>query len=291
MNYLFLTVSVFLATLNNIFFHSYGKHKSFKSAFLFNFYTSVVWFLILFPLLGRNLTINMTTLLFGAIYGFFQASFLFFKMKAMETGPISVTTLIGNCSLLVSTTVGILLWHESINAFQIIGLLLLILSMYLSSQLSDRSLPMWHWKIYCVLFFLAAGIIGIVMKLFSKAVPNDVGSVVMIAAAVMAISYLCLYFGASARDKSKVCFCKRDYIYAIICGIASCGYNRINSHLAGVMDSIVFYPVFNGATVLLSALAGKLLFKERFTTKQISGFVFGILALALAGNALSVLFG
>lgn len=289
MNYLLLAASVFLASLNNIFFHSYGNHKNIRAAFLFNFYTSVIWVVILFPLLGNNLRISPLTLLFGTIYGFFQASFLFFKMKAMESGPISVTALVGNCSLLISTIAGILIWKESINAFQIIGLIFLLLSMYLSTQISDRTSPSTYWKIYCGLFFITAGMIGIVMKLFSKTVPDDIGSVVMIAAIVMAILYLFLYFGISSRDKSKISFCKRDYIYAIICGIVSCGYNRINSYLAGAMDSIVFYPIFNGATIFLSALSGKLLFKERFTAKQILGFVMGISALALAGNVLSIL--
>ena len=283
--------SILLATSNNVLLHGYGNQNRMKGTFLFNFYTSLVWIVMLFSLLGTIPKLTVETVGYGILYGVSQALFLLFKMKAMGTGSISVTTLFGNCSLIVSTLLGVLIWKESINGFQIIGVALLILAMYLCTQTSKGERPHKMWKFYCTGFFLVAGTVGVVMKIYSKAVPEEVGSVILISSIVMAMMHLAFYFLFSVKDKEKITFAKRDYIYILLCGIVSCGYNRLNSHLAGTLPSIIFYPVFNGTTILCSTMAGRFFFKEKFTTRQIVGFVTGIAAIALAGNIMSVFRG
>lgn len=289
MEYILLICSVILATSNNVLLHI-KKPKGLKSAFLFNFYVSIIWIIMLLGLLGKFPTFTPVTLFYGCLYGLFQGLFLFFKMQSMATGPISVTTLLGNCSLILSTALGIILFSETVSFWQIIGVLLLILAMVLTTKSSDNMALTKKWGFYCTGFFIIAGSIGVIMKLFSKAAPNDVGSIILISAIVMALVYFILYIALSFKDKTHVSFSKTEYILALCCGLVSCGYNRLNGYLAGVIDSIIFYPVFNGATILLSAAFGCLLFKERFTKRQTVGFVIGFIALMLAGNFIKLLF-
>lgn len=287
-NYILLGLSIVLATSNNVLLHGYGNQKRMKCTFLFNFYTAIVWIVMLFGLLGTIPKLTVETVGYGVLYGVFQGLFLFFKMKAMGTGSISVTTLVGNCSLIISTLLGVVIWQEQIQLFQIIGVVLLIVAMYLCTQTSKGEKSARQWKYYCAGFFVVAGTVGVVMKIYSKAVPEEVGSVILISSLVMAIMHLIFYFAFSVKDKEAVGFTKRDYIFIILCGLVSCGYNRLNSYLTGALASIIFYPIFNGTTILCSTLGGKLIFKERFTKRQIAGFVIGIIALALAGNVMNI---
>lgn len=287
MQYLFLFGSVLLATGNNVLLHTRSS-GGMKSSFLFNFYVSLVWIVMLFALLRAWPTITPVTCFYGCLYGVFQALFLFFKMQAMMTGPVSITTLIGNCSLILSTGLGVLIWQESVGWSQWLGVGLLIAAMVLCTR-SSPGMPLTKkWGFSCAGFFVIAGSIGVIMKLFSKVAPNEVGSIILISAVVMAAVYLLLYFLCALRDPTPVRLTKRELLLALSCGLVSCGYNRLNGYLAGVIDSIIFYPVFNGATILLSVLCGCLLFKERFARRQIWGFIVGVIALLLAGNLFSV---
>ena len=289
MEYILLIGAVFLATTNNVLLHM-KKSKGLKSAFLFNFYVSIIWIIMLLVLLGRIPHFTPVTVFYGCLYGVFQGLFLFFKMQSMATGPISVTTLLGNCSLILSTALGIFLFSEKVNFLQIVGVLFLIVAMVLTTKSSDNMVLTKKWGFYCAGFFIIAGSIGVIMKLFSKAAPSEVGSIILISAVVMSVIYFILYIVFSFKDKTPVAFGKTEYIVALGCGLVSCGYNRLNGYLAGVIDSIIFYPIFNGATILFSAIMGCLIFGERFTKRQTVGFLVGVVALLLAGNFLKILF-
>jgi len=65
-------------------------------------------------------------------------------------------------------------------------------------------------------------------------------------------------------------------------GIALC--NQINMFLAGAMPSIVFFPIVNGAGMLLTSAAGIFIWKERFTNRQWFGMVTGAVAIFLLCN-------
>jgi len=72
---------------------------------------------------------------------------------------------------------------------------------------------------------------------------------------------------------------KKFVIVSIICGVGIALCNQINMFLAGVMESIIFYPVVNGAGMLLTSAAGLVIWRERFTKKQWVGFVMGAAAI------------
>ncbi len=54
-------------------------------------------------------------------------------------------------------------------------------------------------------------------------------------------------------------------IMLTLVGIAIALNNIINLYLVGVMDSAVFFPIINGGHLILSTLAGLILFKEKLT--------------------------
>ena len=94
------------------------------------------------------------------------------------------------------------------------------------------------------------------------------------------------YLFCKAKTGAVLHFTKVDYLLAALCGTGGCTYNRLNAVLAGRMESIIVYPLFNGATILLSLLFGFLLFREKITKKQAVGFAVGLAALLLAGNVI-----
>lgn len=286
MDYLLLACSILCATLNSVFLHFRKGKDSLASAFLFNFFCALVWIIILLPLCGVP-TLNAQTLFYGGVYGLASAMFLFFKMQAMSNGPVAITTLIGNCSLVLSTAAGVLLWREKVAPLQVAGVLLLLVALALCAyQKGTGGGTTAKWRFYSFGFFVLAGAVGIILKLISNAQPNALNCVVFISAVFMAVFHFLAYLFCKAKTGAVLHFTKVDYLLAALCGTVGCTYNRLNAFLAGRIESIIFYPLFNGATILLSLLFGFLLFREKITKKQAVGFAVGLAALLLAGNVI-----
>ena len=71
---------------------------------------------------------------------------------------------------------------------------------------------------------------------------------------------------------------------ALACGVAGCVYNRLNIYLSGAMANAVFFPLFNGGNIILSTLAGWLLFREKLSKMQMAGIACGMVAVVLVSN-------
>ncbi len=286
-----LLCSVFCAAMNSLLLHKLPKGSNIQ---LFNALCALIWLIILFSFNGFNLTFSADIVVWGVIYGIIQELFMFFKAKAMGSGSVSITTLIGNCSLLLSTTVGAIVWNESVSAIQILGIALLISAFFLctySKSQSDKKAS-GKWLFYCVCFFVLAAAVGIIFKAFSKAQGNKHTGDMMIFAAIIMIlfSLIKLYFTKIIKQTDKdgtkeniFIFNKAFLSIAVISGILSCTYNRLNISLSGLFDSVIFYPCFNGGVILLSALLSIIFLREKLTLRQSAGLALGLISVVVIG--------
>lgn len=63
----------------------------------------------------------------------------------------------------------------------------------------------------------------------------------------------------------------------------------MNLYLSGALPSILFFPIMNGGLILLSSLAGWIVFREKLTRSQIFSLLLGVVAVCLIGNGLDLL--
>ena len=74
---------------------------------------------------------------------------------------------------------------------------------------------------------------------------------------------------------------KKLMIFSVVCGIGIALCNQINMYLAGVMEAVIFYPIVNGGSMLLTTLAGVLFWHEKLSRRQWLGLVMGGMAIFL----------
>ena len=284
-----LLITIIFASLNSVLLHNV-KFKSDASVYKFNTVCSFVWLAILFSLNGFRLQFGREALIFGLVYGVTQALFVFFKTMAMNSGPVSVTTLIGNASLLISVFVSYFLWGEEISALDVLGLCILLFALFLTTYKNEYGAKSKRWYVLSFFFLVFAAGVGISFKAYSKtAVDSTINEMMTVAAAVMLVLYISLYalYGVVLKKTKQSEKEEGDgwkfILYAIGAGILSCVYNRLNIWLSGVLDAVIFFPIFNGGVVLLSALLASLFFKERLQKKQVAGLVLGVLAICIIG--------
>ena len=284
MLYLIL-LSIVFASLNSVILHKADLSGS-TAVYKFNMIGAAVWCVCLFAVNGFKLHIDKTVLLWGVIYGITQALFILFKTLAMNSGAVSVTTLIGNTSLLVSVLFCFLVWQEPINAADIIGLAILMLGIACSTYEKKNENISRKWVVYSMFFLLFAAGVGISFKAFGKTGNvNSAGDMMLIASVVMLASYTVICLCVKKRNASRQGFKiqKEFIIYALLSGCLSCVYNRMNIYLASVVDAVVFFPSFNGGVVFLSAFLSVLLLKEKLKLKTAIDIVLGIAGICIIG--------
>ncbi len=282
-----LSLSVVFASLNSILLHKV-KLSSAATVYRLNLVCSLVWFLCLFTLNEFQLHLNRSVLLFAAIYGLTQASFIFFKTLAMNRGPVSVTTLIGNASLLLSIAVCYFAWGEGVSIGDGIGLFLLLFAVFLTTYKRSEGTAATAkrgWIFFSLLYLLLGAGVGIAFKAFSKSEAAAGANDMMIAASLL-MSLLFLWpalFAGKKEPRGASAPDLRFLLYACASGLLSCLYNRLNITLSGVLDAILFFPFFNGGVVLLSALCSVLFTKERLRPAQVAGLFLGTAGIAVIG--------
>ena len=137
---------------------------------------------------------------------------------------------------------------------------------------------------------MCSAAVGIIFKLHQRSDSAAKISEMMLAAALTsAVVFIAAAFAASGRRRLPA-LPAGAWPYILGSGLFGCVYNRLNIFLAGRLPSVVFYPTFNGAVILLSTLCGLLLFRERLRARQTIGMIAGIAALLLASGAFDSFF-
>ncbi len=279
-----LIVSIICASLNGVLLNQ-SKLTDKSKLFSFNFFVSVLWLLILtiWMLIEKSFTFTVNDAVFGIIYGVVQVLFLVFKSGAMSAGPVSVTSLAANCSLFLSTILGIVIWQESISEWQIAGLVVLVVSVIMTvSGKGDKKITK-SWAVLTVFFFIFSAGVGLVFKAFSKSGAGNPTNMMIIAAATMVVLFLCVNLVENKGLHVKNYFHKKTLLLILICGVFSCIYNKLNIYLAGELDSIIFFPSFNGGVLCLSSILGVIILKEKMNWVRVTGLVLGLCSIIMIG--------
>lgn len=284
--YYLLVLSILVASVNSVFLKK-AKVVERNQIIKFNLIAAFEWCIIFLLINKGNIHLNTQVVFWGIVYGLTQALFILFKTAAMNSGSVSVTTLIGNSSLLISVFFCAIVWNEKITVVDIVGLLILLVALFLCTYKKSNSTYTSKWKYFAFFFLVFAALVGIVFKAFGKTGNLDYcDDMMFVSAVVMLICYLIsgFAFGGFNFKSSDKTYTKYFLIYAIICGILSCLYNRLNIYLTANLNAIIFFPSFNGGVILALALLSSVFCKEKITLKQKLGILIGIIAICLIGT-------
>ena len=121
------------------------------------------------------------------------------------------------------------MWKEQADGTDIIGLILLLVSIFMCTYQKENTDRSPKWKYYAVLFLVFAAIVGLVFKGFGKATgTNHCGDMMIIASIVMVVCYfiICMFTGGINVKNANYGSTKKFLIFALVLGILSCIYNR-----------------------------------------------------------------
>lgn len=238
-------------------------------------------------------------LLFGAVVCLQQLTLLL----ALSKGPLSYTMVIVAMSTLITALSGVLFWHESLRAVQLVGIVLMVLCLVLSvkreptkkGESSGGRRLSAVWLLLALLAMAFNGGVGILQKTHqSSAHKAELPAFLFVAFAFCAVfSVLCyLFLTIRARGKRQETGAEESTAHSprlsrnlivlfLLSGVCVALCHCINLYLSGVVAAAVFFPIVNGGALMLTTLASLFLFHERLSLTQWLGLAFGAVATLL----------
>lgn len=289
-DYLLLAFSVFITLTFCIIRNSISKKhiKNRADLQLFNAVSSAASavLLIVFALVTGAAAPSPYTIILGVVFGVFTAVQSLTHMQALKIGPLSYTTLIVTAAMLIPAFSGPFLFDESVTWVKYIGAALMAVCIVLSviNTGGDSKKATFKWLVLSVASMLFSGFIGILQKVHqSSDFKSELIGFLVVAFCVSELYSVCLtlYYSKVKGERPTLRMDLKSLIlpFAVTVGIFVALANQINLYLSGVMDAIIFFPVVNGAGLILSIAVSAFLLKERLTPVRWCGIAVGTLAI------------
>ncbi len=279
-----LAVSLLSTLLYTCSLNSYSKGYAAPSSFAFyNLCTSLLAALVLLATGGWIGGTSPYTLLLGSVFGAVTALSAVFKLKALQIGSMSYTTVVVTSSMLIPALAGRIGWGEQVSFLQYIGILLVLASIVLSTDKGEKDkAASGRWLVYSLVAFVMMGMIGVLQKIHQTSPHRDeAGGFLIVAFLVSAlVSAVPCLRERRALAKSSV-FSPKPILLLLAGGLGTVGANKLNLYLSGVMESAVFFPIVNGGSLLLAVLAALLLYRETLPARKWAGLAVGIAGIFL----------
>jgi len=183
-----------------------------------------IMFAVIFPM-GP---VDGTIVSFGMLAGSTTVLAQTFYALAFNSGPVSLTVLIANFSILINTIFSALVFQEKVYLSQICGIVFLVSSMMLSAS-SDQGDAKANrkWLIYSIIVMLSFGVGNSVQKLFwitesSKTPNSDVTFLIVMYLSASLIALVLYAFLAGRKQTSALGFQKSVLLFVLAIGASLC---------------------------------------------------------------------
>lgn len=282
-SYVLLGLSLSLETAKNVLSNQFSitKLKSQTDIYKFGFYMYLASFVV--ALVFPNSSVSWYTVALAAGFAVLLGANQFFFMKALSCGPMSFTNFIQCTSLVIPALCGVLFWQEKASVFQLLWLIVLIISLFLALK-ADNINKNPKWWMSTIAAMIAMGGIGVLQSVHQmSAYKEELTGFLKLAFLFTALIYLLLWRISGRKEPSGFKMGGAAIFQAVSSGGFMSCVHIINLYLAGVMPKIIFFPATNGGLIILTLLCAVVIFRERLTAKQWAGLILSTIALCGIG--------
>ena len=281
---IYLLLSILFSTGLFVIFKYFGIYKIDVLKAIFVNY--LVAFSMGFLLSERKIPLQeiyLESWFFGALFlgALFVSIFFVMAMTAQKNG-VSVASIAGKMSVVVPVFFGIILYNESVTFLKILGIVIALVAVYLSSVKEEKTAKNGT-LLFPILLFLGSGVIDTTLKYVQTnyVADEDIsifsGSLFGIAAifgfVILVIKTL----------KKRTPFGLKNIVAGIVLGVPN--YFSILFLIKALQnknfESSTLFTINNVAIVIVSTLVGLVLFKEKFSLKNKIGVALALLGIVL----------
>lgn len=219
---------------------------------------------------------------YGIASGIFYCLASFLTYVALCCGPFAMSMLVLSYSVVFSVSYGVFFLKDDISVFTVIGILLILVSIYLNraEKKDEDKKASLKWLICIGISFVGNGMLGVIQKMQQVRFENAVNNEYMIV--TLGVSAITLFIIGFIKDgKDAAYFFKHGSVYASLGGISNGCTNFLALAINMLMLISIASPARAGTKIIMSFIVSRFIFKEKFLTRQMIGVFVGAVALIL----------
>lgn len=297
MGYLFLA----LALIAGVFKAYCGKKTSYaivlsSDSIIMNILRMTLCVVIGFflVLLGEGIgavSIDSFSLFVTALSGIATAAFVVSWLLSVRSGAYMMVEVFLLIGVIVPIVLCRVLFSEEINLFQIFGIALLVVAVFIMCTYNSAVKGKMKLSSFLLLLLagLSNGIADFSQKLFVKMRPEgSIAAFNFYTYIFSATALIFAYFVFRSIDKrgeikprSPISVIKPIWYYVVIMAVCLFAYSFFKTRSALYLNAAELYPLSQGLSVVLSLLMASIIFKERINAKCIVGISLSFVALLM----------
>lgn len=257
----------------------------FLSVMIFNIVAGAVSALLFFCLGGFDIRINVFSTCMGIGFAFCMTVINCVTIFAVSCGKVSVYTLFMMLGgMFLPFSYGCLFLDEKVGVCRIIALVLIVIAVVLPCMAKSEGKSKKRFYLFCVFAFVLNGAIGIVTKAHQinvRAVDTYSFLTWAYCCVFVLSGAICAVYGIARKCVRKVApepvradnvpsahrswkpICNLAFIagYAVFNGLC----NMFQMLGARTLPAVLLYPVTTGGSIVLTAVLGRIVFREKIT--------------------------
>jgi len=196
---------------------------------------------------------------------------------------IAISTVANKMSMIIPVIIGIYLFKETLGIVKLIGIILAISAIYMTSTKGGKLSFDKKYVPIILLIFIGQGMADGTLSWAQKFTITPENTPLFFACTFLFAGILGSLFLLYELIVKKIRFQAKSILWGIALGIP----NYLTLHFfvrslqSPVLESSQVFPVVNMAVIILSAVGGILLFKEKLTPFNWSGIALAVIAISL----------
>lgn len=220
--------------------------------------------------------------IFGAAFGIFSVIFQLSYTKALSLGNVSLTIMLSNLSMVVPILFSAIAYGEWPTLLQYVGIALTVVAFAINTDFKSGGKKSALWIILVLTTLLVGGTASCVQKIMSKTEFADQSQAfVSCAYIVAAIATFLVYLPIRKKQAKTYPTSPRVFLYALGVGVSLAAFQFVYNRAIATYPPAFVFPAYAGGTIIVSALAGIILFKDKLSLKQAISIFVGFAAVVL----------
>lgn len=287
MSYILLIFAAFLSSFSGIGATYYNRknalHKDAPQPYVLVF-LGVVFMCWLIKFL-TNPCFDIAVIPYSILFTLGYTTAVVCSINAYKEGPMMLSSLITQLSMISTTIWGFFFWNSKITANIIIGLLLvitsLILCLYNRKDIAKSNKKVTSkWIIYISLYFIGNSVASIVQVSEQIDFNATYGDFFMALSTLCSlITYVIIYLKSSRSDAKQIL--KSSWYIPAFVGVCNFIVNFFIITLATLLSASIVYPVLMIGALAITSIFSIFIFKEKMGWWQWIGVVMGTISILL----------
>ncbi len=196
---------------------------------------------------------------------------------------LSVASVSGKMSVIIPILFSVLFYRESLSGYQILGIILALISVYLTATKAKGSSIVSHNLLLPVLLFFGSGIIDTFLKYLQSTTVSEEDVAIFSAAIFLWAGVLGVFLSLYLSKNEKSSIALKTIIGGITLGVVNYFslFYLIRAFQYKSMESAAVFTINNVGIVGLTTVLGLLLFHEKLSRSNWTGIVLAALAIVL----------